>query len=79
MNYFNTYKISCKGILNLNIQILILEVFMEKIQQIKCDVYDCRFCDTDTISCSLKKIKVSNCNHNNNKEATMCDSFKRRK
>lgn len=52
---------------------------MEKGQIIKCNVYDCKFCDTDSISCTLKKIKVSNCNHNNDKESTMCDSFKRRK
>ena len=52
---------------------------MEKNQTIKCNVYDCKYCDTDTISCSLKQIKVSNCNHNNKKESTMCNNYKTRK
>ena len=49
---------------------------MEKKQNIKCNVYDCKFCDVDKISCNLKEIKISNCNHKNNKDSTMCDSYK---
>ena len=52
---------------------------MKKKQIIKCNVYDCKYCDVDNISCSLKQIKVSNYNNNLNKESTMCDSYKRRK
>ena len=52
---------------------------MEKSQTIKCNVYDCKHCDVDNIVCNLKEIKVSNCNHNLNKESTMCASYKTRK
>ena len=62
-----------------NLYILIMEVIMKKKQIIKCNVYDCKYCDVDNISCSLKQIKVSNYNNNLNKESTMCDSYKRRK
>lgn len=48
-------------------------------QTIKCDVYDCRHCDCEEECCNLKEIKVSNCSSNEDKEATMCDSYKRRK
>ena len=56
-----------------------MEVFMEKKQNIKCNVFDCKFCDVENISCNLKEIKVCNCSHNNNKESTMCSSYKARK
>ena len=56
-----------------------MEVFMEKKQNIKCNVYDCKFCDVDNIACNLKEIKVSNSSHNNTKESTMCSSYKTRK
>ena len=53
---------------------------MEKNKQIiKCNVYDCKFCDVDNIACNLKEIKVCNCNHNNDKESTMCNSYKSKK
>lgn len=52
---------------------------MERKQIIKCNVYDCKYCDIDNISCDLKQIKISNCNNNSTKESTMCDSYKRRK
>jgi len=52
---------------------------MEKKQIIKCNVYDCKYCNIDNISCDLKQIKVSNCNNKLTKESTMCDSYKRRK
>jgi len=48
-------------------------------QNIKCDVYDCRYCDIKDMCCSLKEIKVSNCNSNKEKEATMCASYEVRK
>ena len=54
-------------------------IYMEKKQTIKCNVYDCKHCDVDNIVCNLKEIKVSNCNHNLNKESTMCESYKTRK
>ena len=52
---------------------------MKQNQIIKCNVYDCKYCDVNNVSCNLKQIKVSNCSNNLNKEATMCDSYKRRK
>lgn len=52
---------------------------MEKKQNIKCNVFDCKFCDVDNTSCNLRQIKVSNSSHNNTKESTMCSSYKTRK
>lgn len=48
-------------------------------QTIKCDVYNCRYCDCDNKYCNLKEIKISNCNNNKEKEATMCASYDVRK
>lgn len=48
-------------------------------QTIKCDVFDCKNCDVNEMCCSLKEIKVSNCNQNKEKEATMCASYDVRK
>lgn len=48
-------------------------------QNIKCDVYDCMHCDIEYTCCNLKEIKVSNCNNNQDKESTMCDSYDKRK
>ena len=48
-------------------------------QTIKCDVYDCKNCIVEDMCCNLKEIKVSNCNKNKEKEATMCDSYSPRK
>lgn len=48
-------------------------------KSICCNVYDCCHCDTNCDCCTLKEIKVCNCNDNHDKEATMCDSFKERK
>ncbi len=48
-------------------------------QTINCSVYDCKHCNVDDNKCVLKEIKEANCNHNNDKEATMCDSYKKRK
>ena len=52
---------------------------MDKKQTIKCNVYDCKYCNVDNIICNLKEIKISNCNHNSNKESTMCENYKARK
>ncbi len=49
---------------------------MENKQCIKCDVHSCKHCDYDCNCCTLKEIKVCNCNSANDKEATMCDSYK---
>lgn len=48
-------------------------------QSIKCDVYNCKFCDLEESYCSLKEIKVSNSSNNKEKEATMCASYETRK
>ncbi len=48
-------------------------------QMIKCDVFDCKHCNCDDKVCNLKEIKICNCSHDENKEATMCDSYKTRK
>ena len=48
-------------------------------QTIKCDVYNCRFCDIEGTYCNLREIKVSNSSNNKDKEATMCSSYKVRK
>jgi len=52
---------------------------MENKQKIKCNVFDCKYCDIDNIICNLKEIKVTNYNHNLNKESTMCSSYKAKK
>lgn len=44
-------------------------------QKIKCDVHDCRHCNCDDDCCILDEIKVCNCNNNEDKESTMCDSY----
>ena len=54
-------------------------IMKKNIQKIKCNVYDCKFCDVDNITCNLKEIKVASCNHDNNKESTMCSRYKTRK
>ena len=48
-------------------------------QKIKCDVYDCEYCNCDCNRCSLAEIKVSKNNENNSKDDTKCDSYKKRK
>lgn len=52
---------------------------MENKLKIKCNVYDCKYCDVDNITCSLKEIKICNCSHEGKKESTMCDAYKVRK
>ena len=41
--------------------------------------WDEGYCDLEVECCSLREIKVSNCNQNKEKEATMCDSYSPRK
>ncbi len=47
---------------------------MDKNQKIECRVRDCCFHEENM--CSLKAIKVDKCNNKENKEATICDSYK---
>ena len=48
---------------------------MKKNQTIKCDVFNCRYCDCDNKYCNLKEIKISNMDNTKEKEATMCASY----
>lgn len=48
-------------------------------QKIKCDVYDCMNCNCDKQQCKLNEIKVCSCATEETKEATMCNSYKKRK
>ncbi len=57
--------------------ILIMGDSMER-QIIHCSVHNCDFCDTQENTCELKEIKVCNCRESQHKEATMCDSFRRK-
>ena len=53
---------------------------MEKNNQtIKCDVFDCKYCDIEEKFCNLKEIKISNSSNNKEKEDTMCASYKIKK
>lgn len=47
-------------------------------QEIGCKVHDCKFCDCGENCCSLEKIEVCNCSNDKEKEATMCNSYKKR-
>ena len=50
-----------------------------KNNDIKCTVYDCKYCDTDTMKCVLTTITVeSKTNVCGYKESTMCASYKER-
>ena len=46
-----------------------------KNQKINCTVYDCAYCDYMKDACKLKEIKVACCKADDEKEATMCDSY----
>ena len=48
-------------------------------QNIRCEVADCKHCDIENVCCNLKEIKISNCNSNKEKEATMCENYNIRK
>lgn len=45
-------------------------------KHIACTVKDCKYNNSECNHCILDKIKVCNCNYGNDKEATMCDSYK---
>lgn len=47
-----------------------------KNQAIHCSVHNCDFCNEQENHCELEEIKVCNCSKTDEKEATMCDSFK---
>ena len=46
-------------------------------QKIKCDVYSCKYCDCDKNKCTLEEIRISNKSNDTNKDATLCDSYKK--
>lgn len=47
-------------------------------QKIKCNVYDCSHCDVHECACKLNVIQVASCSLEETKEATMCNSYKKR-
>lgn len=50
---------------------------MEKKQIINCDVYSCKFCDTDLEKCDLREIEIRNQSGLAlEKEETICSSYK---
>lgn len=51
---------------------------MKDNKAIKCDVESCVYCDCCSKHCLKKQIKICNRLDKNNKEATMCDSYKER-
>jgi len=51
----------------------------EKKQTIKCDVDTCKHLNGNNELCNLDEIKVSTCNDEIEKEATICDSYKPKK
>lgn len=52
---------------------------MKDKQNICCDVHSCKHCNCDKDHCKLEEIKICNCESERNKEATMCDSYEKRK
>lgn len=50
----------------------------EKNKHIACDVEDCAFNNCECNHCTLEKIKVCSCSSEEAKEATMCDSYKKK-
>ena len=48
-------------------------------KKINCNVYSCKHCDCDCDECCLEEIEVCNCNDEECKEGTMCNSFKNKK
>lgn len=51
----------------------------DKKQEIECEVFDCKYCDCNKCCCELGKIKVCSCSDEEEKEGTMCDSYKKKK
>ena len=50
----------------------------EKNNHIKCDVMDCKHNNCDCNYCRLEEIKVCSCAPEEEKEATMCDSYQKK-
>lgn len=48
-------------------------------KHIACTVTDCAYNNCECKHCTLDKIKICNCSCNEEKEATMCDSYKCKK
>ena len=47
-------------------------------KHIHCDVQDCKYNHCDSNYCKLNEIKVCSCAPQEEKEATMCDSYVRK-
>ncbi len=47
-------------------------------KKIGCSVHDCTHCNCDHDLCQLEAIKVCHCADAKEKEATMCDSYKKK-
>ncbi len=47
-------------------------------KHIHCDVQDCKYNHRDSNYCKLNEIKVCSCAPQEEKEATMCDSYVRK-
>lgn len=47
-------------------------------QNINCNVHDCTHCACEENKCVLHEIKVCSCSPEEKKEATMCNSYKKR-
>ncbi len=48
-------------------------------QKIICNVHDCHYCDLKNDMCQKEEIKICHCQEKQEKEATMCDAYKKRK
>lgn len=47
-------------------------------QKISCNVHDCHYCDRQNDMCQKDEIKVCHCTLEEEKEATMCDAYRKR-
>lgn len=48
-------------------------------KHIACTVKDCAYNNRECEHCTLDEIKICNCNFKEDKEDTMCDSYKQNK
>ena len=60
-------------------KILLGDSKMKNGQIIKCNVYSCKYCNCDSLTCMLNEIKVSNSSNNMKKEGTMCSNYKKQR
>ena len=84
MTYFFTYCITNKFTLKLNYKYgdMSMNHEVKKHQNLlneKGNLNEPGYSKVEVFNYDRKQIKVSNCSNNLNKEATMCDSYKRRK